>query len=232
MPSRIHPIINGEIYHIFNRSVGNQPIFLNYHYYNRAMEVLNYYRYSNPPLRFSFFNRLKENEKLNILTELSKNHNKLIELYSYCLIPNHFHLLTKQIKESGLSTFLRNFQNSYAKFFNTKNNRHGSLFQLMFKAVRIETEEQLLHVARYIHLNPYVACLVKDLKDLENYQWSSLPIYTKNQPSNFIEKDFLLNYYSSLEDFKHFTYNQADFRKKLKNLDYFSLEENNFVNIP
>ncbi|MGB9613620.1 MAG: transposase, partial [Candidatus Margulisiibacteriota bacterium] len=148
MPYRIHPFSQGEIYHVFNRSIGNIPIFLNKRDYRRAIEVINFYNYSNPPLRFSYFNRLTPGEKSKILTELETVHRKQIDLLSFCLMPNHLHFLIKEVEKNGISTFMSNFQDSYAKYFNLRTERHGSLFQSMFKAVRIETEEQLLHVCR------------------------------------------------------------------------------------
>lgn len=224
MPYRIHPISPGEIYHVFNRSIGNVPIFLNQRDYKRAIEVIGFYSYSKPPLRFSYFNRLTPEEKSKILTELETVHGKQIDLYSFCLMPDHLHFLIKEKGENRISTFMSNFQNSYAKYFNLRTERHGALFQSMFKAVRIETEEQLLHVCRYIHINPYVSFIVKKIEDLENYPWSSFPDYLGKRNLKFIDCKFILNHYSSTENFVKFTLDLLDFRRKLKNIKHLSLE--------
>lgn len=224
MPYRIHPFSKGEIYHVFNRSIGNIPIFLNQRDYKRAIEVIGFYNYSKPPLRFSYFNRLTPEEKSQILTELETVRGRQIDLLSFCLMPDHLHFLIKEIEKNGISTFMSNLQNSYAKYFNLKTERHGSLFQSMFKAVRIETEEQLLHVCRYIHINPYVSFLLKKIEELENYPWSSFPDYLGKRNLKFVNSKFILNYYSSTANFVKFTFNQLDFRRKLKNINHLSLE--------
>ena len=149
MPYRVHPIAQGEIYHIFNRSVGNLPIFLNQRDYKRAIETISFYSYSKPKLRFSYFNRLTFEEKNKKLLELETTHKRQIDLFAFCLMPNHVHFLAKDAEKLGISTFMRNFQNSYAKYFNVKTERHGALFQSMFKAVRIETEEHITRISQF-----------------------------------------------------------------------------------
>ncbi|HUW23995.1 MAG TPA: transposase [Patescibacteria group bacterium] len=224
MASRKHPIVNGEIYHVFNRSVGRQPIFLNFRDFQRALEIINFYQYNKPALRFSHFNRLPREGKNEFLSELKTNSLKLINTFAFCLLNNHFHFLIKQVKDFGIIRFLSNFQNSYAKYFNIKNKRNGSLFQAVFKAVRIESDEQLLHVCRYIHLNPYTSFLLKEIKDLENYQWSSFPNYLGIKGSDFIDSDFIMDYFGSMDKFKSFTYDQADYQRRLKEIEYLMLE--------
>ena len=76
-------------------------------------------------------------------------------------MPNHFHLLLKQTIDNGISHFLSKFTNSYTKYFNTKYNRVGPVFQGVFKSVHIESDEQLMHLSRYIHLNPVVSAVVE-----------------------------------------------------------------------
>ncbi|TSC97237.1 MAG: putative transposase [Candidatus Berkelbacteria bacterium Licking1014_2] len=78
--------------------------------------------------------------------------------------------MLKQIVSGGITNFMKRVQNSYTRFYNEKNKRVGTLYQGTFKAVAIKNDEQLLHVSRYIHLNPYAARLTDDI---EKYQWSS-----------------------------------------------------------
>lgn len=224
MPLRFYPIVTGEVYHVYNRSVGSQPIFLLPSDYKRALDVASFYSYTKTPLRFSHFNRLEADKKENFLSELKSNFSKQVDLWSFCLIPNHFHFLVKQTEDFGITAFVRNFQGSYAKYFNIKKRRHGALFQTQFKAVRIETEEQLLHVCRYIHLNPFSSSVVKSVGELEDYQWSSLPDFLGKRSLELSNPKFILNFFSSVEKFKSFTYDQADYQKRLKELGYFALE--------
>ena len=145
-------------------------------------------------------------------------------LYCYSLMPNHYHFLLKQIQDKGVSIFMRNFQNSYARYFNTKYKRAGGLFQSMFKAVRIETDEQLIHVSRYIHLNPSSAYLVK-IKELETYPWSSFPEYIHSQTHGFTNPKFILNYFKTKDDYKKFVFNQAEYQRELQKIKHLILEE-------
>jgi len=221
MPQRIHPITVGEIYHVFNRSVAGQPIFFDNSDYIRAIEVLKYYSFINPGLRFSHYNRLPIDERVKFLDELVSNHDKQIDLLTYCLMPNHFHFLIKGINKNGIAAFMRNFQDSYAKYLNTKKKRHGALFQSMFKAVRIETDEQLTHVCRYNHLNPYTSFVVNSKEDLEKYPWSSFPEYLGITNTGIVNKELINSYYSSIAEFKDYTDNEVEYRRMLKEFEYY-----------
>ena len=150
MPYRKTIFVNGEIYHVFNRSVARQPIYLSDTYYHRALEVLAYYNNLNVPIRYSHFSRLPVSTKNEILESLNKENQKLVQVLAFCFMPNHVHFLIKEIREKGISTFMRKFQNSYAKYFNTKTKRSGSVFQSMFKAVRILTREHYRQIQNYL----------------------------------------------------------------------------------
>ena len=224
VPYRTTPLVNGEIYHIFNRSIARQPIFLSDTYYQRASEVLSYYNNLNPPVRYSFFYRLPYSVKNEIIEGLNKENQKLVQILAYCLMPNHVHFLIKEITDKGITTFMRKLQNSYAKYFNTRNNRSGSLFQSMFKAVRVLTDEQLIHVARYIHLNPVTGYILKNIEELSTYPWSSYRIYVGNQTSEVVNTDLVLSLFSSKEKFIEFTKDQVDYQRELDKIKHLLLE--------
>jgi putative transposase len=224
MTYRRQPIVPGQIYHIFNRSIAGEPIFLDVKDYSRFLKTTDFYRFSSPPLRFSFFDRLPIIERDNFLKNLKERGQKLVSIYAFCLMPNHFHFLTKELVDEGIKRFVSNLQNSYAKYFNTKRKRQGSLFQEMFKAVLIETEEQFLHVARYIHLNPYSSFLVRTISQLENYQWSSFGDYLGKTHFEFLDKDFLNGFYSSSESLRSFTLDQKDYQRRLEKIKHLVCE--------
>ena len=169
MPGRQTILATGENYHIFNRGNASQPTFLNKKDYQHFLETLGFYIHHSPPLRLSKFSILSKKRRHEILKRLSQKENNLINIFCFCLMPNHFHLLGQQSTENGISKFMSQIQNSYTKYFNTKRKRIGSLLQGQFKAKRIETEEQLIHVSRYIHLNPYSSFIVKSTKQLKEY---------------------------------------------------------------
>lgn len=177
MPSRKTPLVSGEVYHVFNRSIAKQPIFNSRRDYVRFLEAIDYYQYSENPIRFSHFFRMNKEDKLKQI-ELLRKHKKSVAIFAFCIMPNHFHILARQLEDNGIMALVRNIQNSYAKYFNIKYKRTGSLFQEQFKAIDIEDDNQFLHVCRYIHLNPTTSYLLKDFRELEDYPWTSLIDYS------------------------------------------------------
>ncbi len=223
MSYRRTPIVTGETYHTFNRSIARQPIFLNARNYSRALELINFYSYVQPRLRFSHYKRLPLKERTGFLDDLKLNGRKQIQLFAFCLMPNHVHFLMKEVENNGISKFMSNFQNSYAKYLNLKTNRTGSLFQSMFKAVRIESDEQLIHVCRYIHLNPLTSYIIKDFRDLKNYPWSSYPEYFR-ESSDLIDTGLILGFFSSKKEFEKFTSDQVDYQRQMDKIKHLSFE--------
>lgn len=224
MPRRRIVITPGEIYHVFNRSVGSIPVFFSTREYRRAREVFEFYTYDKPPLRFSRFNVLPGEQKAAFFQRLRENV-KIVELFVYCLMPNHVHFLLRELVEDGISTFMSNFQNSYAKYFNTKFDRSGTLFQSMFKAVRIETDEQLLHVSRYIHLNPVTSYLLQSAEDLDNYRWSSWSSYNQQNAADIINTSLVMSHFKSLPDFRKFNFDQVACQRSLDEIKHLTLEK-------
>ncbi len=214
---------NDEIYHIFNRGVEKRPTFVNKRELDRGIRTLDFYRFSNLPLKLSKFLVLSESEKVKFIQKVHDEDQKLVRIICYCLMPNHFHFLVKQVKENGVSTFAANFTNSYTKYFNTKNERVGPLFQGLFKAVRVESDEQLMHVSRYIHLNPVSSFLIKP-DQLENYQWSSYPEYLDLSSERIADKEIVLDLFPSKEKYKQFVLDQVNYARELENIKHLALE--------
>lgn len=224
MPYRKTPIVPGETYHVFNRSIARMPIFITQRDYQRALEVFTFYCIANPPFRFSHYNRLPLQEKSTVFDEMMKKGKRLVEVFAFCFMPNHVHFLMKELQSRGIATLMSNFQNSYAKYFNIKREREGTLFQSMFKAVRIETDEQFLHVARYIHLNPVTAFILRGVDELENYPWSSFSGYVGKQSSSILNTKTILSHFPSRRKFIAFTKDQVDYQRKLDKIKHVLLE--------
>jgi len=201
MPYRKFPPDVGNFYHIYNRSVGKQTIFTCYRDYARALEAVNLYSFAKPILRFSYFNRLNPQDKEAFLDKLEKSNDRIVDIVAFCFMPNHIHFAFKEIRENGVSTFMRKFQNSYAKYFNTKYERAGALFQNMFKAERVLDEQSLLYIVNYIHFNPLKAGIVKTLRDLGNYQGCSWADYVGRRNLGFLNKTHVLNRFKNNKDF-------------------------------
>lgn len=120
----------------------------------------------------------------------------VVSVLAWCLMPNHYHLLIKQLQDGGISLFMAKLAVGYAGYVNRKYERSGHLFQGPFKAKPIDRESYFLHISRYIHLNPVdlieSGWKEEGIKDwgkvhefLEQYRWSSYPdwIGKKNFPS-------------------------------------------------
>ena len=114
-----------------------------------------------------------------------------ISVLCYVLMPNHFHFLLRQNSEEPVSEFMHKMLISYCMYFNKRYDVVGRLFQGPFRAKMIKTDDYLLQLSRYIHLNP----IEIGVKSLGNYQWSSYPDYLK-QRRTFCETDLILSFFS------------------------------------
>jgi len=224
MPYRFLPFVSGEIYHVFNRSVARQPIFITNRHYQRVLDTIQYYRFVKPKLRFSHFYRLPLKLKEECMRTLEATQKTLVDILAFCLMPNHMHFLLRQLDPNGISIFMTNVQNSYAKYFNTKSKRSGAVFQAMFKAVRIETDEQLLHVSRYIHLNPLTSYRVNDVTQLEDYPWSSYGTYVGKRQYSFVDTRDIKHHFTTAHKIKTFTSDQAAYQRTLEEIRHLLLE--------
>jgi len=222
MPYRKTVFTNDETYHLLNRGINYFPIFTSPKEYQRFVDLLNYYRFEKPQFSFSYFSRLAKEDKGKFLASL-ENSKKLVEIYAYCLMPSHFHLLIKQLQINGIRIMLSNLENAYVRYFNLKHERLGPLFESMFKAVRIEDDEQLLHVSRYIHLNPSTSYEV-EINKLPKYPWSSLPQYLSGYSSSFINMDLILGLIGNARKYQDFVFDQAQYQRELHKIKHLLFE--------
>lgn len=211
-----------EIYHVYNRGVEKRPIFLYKRDYARFLDTTNYYRFANCPIKFSYFKKLALKKRESILQKLEEESKRLVDILAFCLMPNHFHFLLKQLTDKGISKFMAKITNGFSHYFNMRHDRSGHLFQGNFGAVGIEDDEQFMHVSRYIHLNP-VAAYIVDIKDLASYQYSSYPEYI-GKSSGFTNVKESLSYFNDPKKYKEFVEDQADYAKKLADIQHLTLE--------
>ena len=128
-------------------------------------------------------------------------------------MPNHFHFELRQTNKKDMEAFMRSLITKYTMYFNRKYNRVGPLFQGRYKAVLILGDEYLLHLSRYIHLNPLE--LLSKGQLLESYHWSSYSAYVNNLSMNWLKKDFIQSIFTnySLNSYKKFV---EDYTEDLK----------------
>lgn len=224
MPGRNIPLVTEEVYHVFNRGIAGQPIYHDKRDYQRFLNLIKYYQNIHPFPRYSKFLNLSHEMRNAVLQKLRSQSNFLVDIFGFCLMPNHFHILLKQRHEKGTSLFLSNLTNSYTRYFNTKQKRIGPLFQGKFKAVRIEDDEQLLHVVRYIHLNPYTSSLIKTIAELKTYPYSSIQDYILQKDYQITDTDQVLSHFKNIKSFLSFTFDQAEYQKQLGFIKHLILE--------
>jgi putative transposase len=155
---------------------------------------------------------------------MEKENNYLVDIISYCYMPNHWHLLLKQNIDRGITIYINRLSNSYARYFNTKYGRKGPIFQGRFKSVVIENDKQLLHTSRYIHLNPYSSNVISSINELENYQFSSFQEYTSMVGSRICEKEIILNNFKKINSYKNFVFDHAGYQRKIEKYKHLFIE--------
>lgn len=223
MPGRQLLFENGGYYHVFNRGVAKLPIFLSQKDYAQAMQAFGYYLSVSPPMKLSRFKELSVRRQEDLVATQLQNNDSLVNVIAFAFMPNHFHMLLQQVVDRGIARYMSKFQNSYSRYFNTKHNRVGALFQGVFKAVYVESEEQLLHLTRYIHLNPVIASIVKK-EELDRYPWTSFGDYMKNK-SVFISQQFVLSMVKTPEAYKKFVFDYIDYAQRLAQMKHVLLDE-------
>ncbi len=214
---------NEQVYHVYNRGVEKRRVFTNRREYARALDAISFYRFADLPIRLSKFLVIQAKEREALFKDIVEKHTKLVDILVYCLMPNHFHFLLRQKRDIGISTFVANVTNSYTKYFNVKHERVGALFQGLFKAVWVEDEEQLLHLSRYIHLNPVSSFLIKP-EELQYYEWSSYPEYLGAATDGICDTKTVLSSFSSVKKYVNFVMDQVFYAQELEKIKHSLLE--------
>ena len=214
MPYRQVILASNEYYHIFNRSLNNFLIFKNKLDAKRFLAGVSYYLNPEPPVKFSTYLKNKNTYDL-------KFEKPLIKIIAYCIMPSHFHFICQQNQPNGITIYFQKLTNSYSHYFNTKRERRGPLFEGPFKAKRIESEEQLIHLSRYIHLNPVTAYLVEQPED---YHYSSYPAYLKKEKSSFVNPEVILSSFQSIQDYEKFVLARKEYQRELDKIKHLLLD--------
>jgi putative transposase len=220
-------LVTGEIYHVFNRGISLVPTFFDNRDYQRFLLSAIYYRRIETPMKLSLFLTSSEEIRNKYFEESLLISEFWADLLCYCLMPNHFHFLLMQKEDNGISHFISNLTNSYTRYLNTKQKRSGPFFQGRFKAVRVENNEQLLHVSRYIHLNPMTSYVVKDKEGLFNYKYSSFSEYLGKSTKNICNKEIILDQFNIKKTYEKFVFDQIDYQRKLDRIKHLVFEESN-----
>jgi putative transposase len=210
MPAKnsVKQFIEDGYYHLYNRGVDKRIIFIDEQDYAVFLGYLKEYL-APPP------NAGSDPHSLSLE----------IDLLAFCLMPNHYHLLVKQKSKNGITKLIRAICTNYVMYFNKKYQRVGTLFQGKYKAVLVDTDEYLLHLSRYIHLNPYPG------SDPKKYKYSSYNYYLKLKTATWLKPQEILSFFESKDKIdiaKYTTYENFidDYKIEAKNaLGNLTLEE-------
>lgn len=215
MGRRKVPLVTGGYYHIYNKSIAEFQIFRFHDEYIRMRETLRFYRTAIARMNYSTALKFCGGPE-----SLRFHGAERVRLIAYCIMPTHFHLLAEQLIENGVREFLKSTIGSYARYFNMKTGRKGPLWQSRFEARPVETDEDLLHLTRYIHLNPASAGLVQRPED---WEFSSYHEYLGRSKSPRL-CEFKKNVPLSLGEYKKFTEDRADYQRSLQIIKKYLLD--------
>jgi len=184
----------GGYYHLYNRGVEKRVIFEDEQDYKTFISYLKIYL---TPANLQGRTLKDENGKTVSPSRAINNFLDDIVLYSYCLMPNHFHLLVKQNSERAIASFMQSIITKYVRYFNTRYKRVGGLFQDKYKCVKIESEEQYTYISKYIHRNPLPENPTRtDLEGLKSYKYSSYGNYLELFKQSWVKTEDVLSYFS------------------------------------
>jgi len=216
MPSKyvVREFAENEYYHVFNRGIEKRKIFLDEQDYN----VFLYYLFVYTALQEDVFRKYPALP----LRLQGKNLSEEIEIIAFCLMPNHFHFLIKQNSKDGISKLLKQLLNAYTLYFNNKYKRVGPLMQGRFKAAIVKDDNLLIHLTRYIHLNPVASSLVNNPKE---YKWSSFQNYLGAYSEIKCMREVVLSSFPSVKEYERFVLDQVDYLKELNKIKDVSIDE-------
>ena len=201
------PLVNDEYYHIYNRGVDKRTIFEDRYDINRFFQSI------------TLFNNV---ESIGSIAEYSRSNGKdikrfgdrvaekerLVEIVSYCLNPNHFHFILKQCVESGISDFMKKLSGGYSWYFNNKYDRSGALFQGRFKSIHINSNEYLLHLSAYVSLNDKVHKFGDPVAELTRSSWGeyvqSIKKPNKDPDEKICSTDIILSQFKNSKEYELF----------------------------
>lgn len=153
--------LSNSYYHIYNRGVEKRLIFQDSQDYAVYLSYLKNYLLpkDTQALQAQLADKTVSSEEKDIIAKLLRmnNFSDEITLLAYCLMPNHFHLFIKQQTASSMDSFMNSLATRYTMYFNRKYNRVGSLYQGVYKAVRVTTDSQFITLSRYIHKQAIVS---------------------------------------------------------------------------
>ncbi len=179
-------------YHIYNRGVAGQNIFIDKKDYKKFLSYLKFYL---TPIDL-------QRHALQVSpSKVLKNYTETISLISYCLMPNHFHIFLQQYSQRAIAEFMKSLSMKYSLYFNKRYKRRGPLYEDRYKAVEVTSENQFIYLSKYIHRNPIDILPAKTR--LAGYKYSSYGNYLKLFNQSWVKTEDIL-YYFKTSSYKNF----------------------------
>lgn len=222
--NRKTPHVTNEIYHIYDRSIAKFKIFNHPNEQNRMLQLLEYYHMEDKHRpAFSIYRRdlgVQKKGPRNACN-LEGYRTPLVRILAFCLMETHYHLALQQTAPNGISIFMQHVMTAYSKFFNALHKRKGPLTESRYQSRHVATNEYLLHLTRYIHLNPVKAKLCAKPED---WGFSSYRKYIgQTSSASFCDYKSLIPY--SHSDYQKITEDHADYQASLEIIKDLLLDE-------
>ena len=190
----------GEFYHLYNRGTDKRIIFANKKDYEHFLFLM------------YVCNTTKSIELRNVKEDFDREE-IIVDIGSYCLMPNHFHILIHEKIEGGISKYMLKLMTSYSMYFNKKYRHTGKLYEGAFLAARIDNDAYLWQVSRYIHLNPIDAGY-----DFQHYKYSSIEYFTGNKRASWMHSERLVETEHDRQEYLEFVSDYETMHKDMKYL--------------
>ena len=198
---------NGERYHIYNRGTDKRPIFSDQFDLQRFLLAIEHFN-TLEPIGSIFENQFIQNSKTSKEKQKTKS---LVKIISFCLNPNHYHLILEQVRDNGVPKFMQKLGIGYTNYFNIKQRRNGVLFQGKFKAAHIRNNEDLLRLSVYVNLNYRIHQLGNPIPKLaltksswEDYIGLKRVRVKKTKPKSLCQPKLILEQFKNQTEYQQF----------------------------
>ncbi len=209
---------NNEYYHVFNKCIGESKLFRERNDYLKFLRDL---RDLNNESLYGVRQKIIESQGFERFGSFLEDKEKMVDIISYSLSPNHYHLILRQLKDSGISQFMHKTGIGCTGYLNKKYKRSGSIFQGPYKIIHINSNEYLLWLSGYVNGN----IEIHKTSDAETYEWSSYQYFLGLKNSEIMgDINMILSQFSSRDSFKDFTKRVIRESQERKDLKKYLLE--------
>lgn len=213
-------MVNGHVYHVISRSIAKFEVFNDTQDYDRIVELMDFYQFTDFIFKYSNFLRLTVGAQAKLIQNIKKTSSSLVQIIVYCVMPTHVHIVLKQLKKNGISKYMARVLNGYTRYFNIKHHRKGPLWDGRFRSILVSADEQLLHLTRYIHLNPVSAGIVATPN---LWLYSSFNEYIGKSTNSRCNYESIIEFNPA--KYRKFVLDRASYQKELSKIKRIILED-------